>query len=146
MGARIAHARTSQSRIAHFVPIQKKSTLSTFAATFAATFAERVPRRVRSASPAREPTEISGILSRATGEQPPRARRCDGGVGGGMRSLLVLMWVFWANMLFIFGITTIYFVRIGYWGVLVSGPALALLLVGGWKLVERTRRDWNVAN
>lgn len=60
-----------------------------------------------------------------------------------MRGFLVLFWIFWVNMLFMFGIVTIYFVRIGYWGVFVSGPLLALVLFGGWKLAERTRHDWN---
>lgn len=64
--------------------------------------------------------------------------------GSGMRSFLVLLWIFWANMLFIFGITTIYFLRIQYWGAFVSGPLLLLVLYAGWKLLGKTRHDWNM--
>ena len=62
-----------------------------------------------------------------------------------MRGFLVLFWVFWANMLFIFGSVTLYLLNIRDWRVFVSGPVLVLVLLAGWKLAERTRRDWNAA-
>ena len=63
--------------------------------------------------------------------------------GEEMRGLLVLFWVFWANMLFLFGVPTIYLLTIRDWRAFVSGPILLLVLFAGWKLAERTRRDWN---
>lgn len=62
-----------------------------------------------------------------------------------MRGFFVLLWIFWANMLFLFGVPTIYLANIRDWRVFVSGPILLVVLFAGWKLAERTRRDWNAA-
>ncbi len=61
-----------------------------------------------------------------------------------MRQLLVILWIFWAQMFFLFGTTSVYFVRTSdYARLAVSGPLFLLTLVLGWRLALRTRRDWN---
>jgi len=60
-----------------------------------------------------------------------------------MRPFLILLWIFWANMLFMFGVTTVYFARVANWRGLISAPILAVVLYAGWRLWMRSRREWN---
>jgi hypothetical protein len=61
-----------------------------------------------------------------------------------MKQLLIVLWIFWAQMFVVFGTTSIYFVRTSDLPRLaVSGPLFLLVLFAGWKLILRTRRDWN---
>jgi len=63
---------------------------------------------------------------------------------GSMKQLFVLLWVLWANMLWVFGVPSYYFlfVRHGDWRALVSVPLLLLTLFAGWRLFLRSRREW----
>jgi hypothetical protein len=61
-----------------------------------------------------------------------------------MKQLIVILWIFWAQMFFGFGATTTYFVRTSdYARLAVSGPLFLLTLFLGWRLYLRTRRDWH---
>jgi hypothetical protein len=61
-----------------------------------------------------------------------------------MRQLLVVLWIFWAQMFFVFGVPSSYFIRTeDYARLAVSGPLFLLTLFLGWRLLVRTRRDWN---
>ena len=59
-----------------------------------------------------------------------------------MKQLFVLLWVFWANLLWIFGLPSLYFVRMGYWQAFVSVPLFLSTLFAGWRLFIRSRREW----
>jgi hypothetical protein len=59
-----------------------------------------------------------------------------------MKQMIILLWVLWAQMLWIFGIPSIYFVRIGDWRAGVSIPLFVVTLYAGWRLWRRTRREW----
>ncbi len=59
-----------------------------------------------------------------------------------MKQFFVLLWVFWANLLWIFGLPSIYFVRLGYWQAFVSVPLFLVTLFVGWLLFRRSRREW----
>ncbi len=63
---------------------------------------------------------------------------------GSMKQLFILLWVFWANMLWIFGIPSYYFlfVRHGDWRAFVSVPIFVFTLFAGWRLFLRSRREW----
>lgn len=67
----------------------------------------------------------------------------DEGYGRAMRGFIILLWIFWANLAFVFGSTTFYFVRIANWRGLITAPIFAVLLFAGWRLWTRSRRDWN---
>jgi hypothetical protein len=61
-----------------------------------------------------------------------------------MKQFLVILWIFWAQMFFVFGVPSIFFVRTGDYGRLaVSAPLFLIVLFLGWRLFLRTRRDWN---
>lgn len=59
-----------------------------------------------------------------------------------MKQFFVLLWILWFNLTFMFGITSIYFVRLADWRAFITVPLLALVLFWGWRLVGRTRREW----
>lgn len=62
-----------------------------------------------------------------------------------MKQFLILLWVFWVQMMFVFGVPSVYFLRRGDWRGLISVPIFALLLFAGWRLLLRSRRDWHQA-
>jgi hypothetical protein len=61
-----------------------------------------------------------------------------------MKQLLIILWIFWAQMFFVFGAPSVYFVRTSdYARLAVSAPLFLITLFLGWRLFLRTRRDWN---
>lgn len=63
-----------------------------------------------------------------------------------MKQLLILMWILWVNMLWVFGVPSIYLVRIGDWRAAVSIPLFVVTLYAGWRLFLRSRREWQRGN
>ncbi len=59
-----------------------------------------------------------------------------------MKQLFILLWVLWAQMLWVFGVPSIYFLRISDWRAGVSIPCLFATLYFGWRLFRRTRQEW----
>jgi hypothetical protein len=59
-----------------------------------------------------------------------------------MKQILLLLWILWANMLWVFGVPSIYLVRLGDWRAGISVPLFLFTLYAGWRLYRRTRRDW----
>lgn len=59
-----------------------------------------------------------------------------------MKQIFVLLWIFWANMLWIFGIPSVYFIRLGDWRAFISVPLFLFTLYCGWRLFLRSRREW----
>ncbi len=61
-----------------------------------------------------------------------------------MKQLFILLWVFWANMLWIFGIPSIYFLFLHHFSpwAFVSVPFFLFTLFAGWRLFIRSRREW----
>jgi hypothetical protein len=83
----------------------------------------------------------NGHSTRATGRAEAHHERR--GIAR-MRHLLVVLWIFWAQMFFVFGVPSTYFIRTGdYARLAVSAPLFLLTLFLGWRLYVRTRRDWN---
>lgn len=66
----------------------------------------------------------------------------DSAAANSMKQLFILLWILWANLLWIFGIPSIYFVRLGYWQAFASVPLFLLTLFAGWRLFLRSRREW----
>ncbi len=61
-----------------------------------------------------------------------------------MKQLLIVLWVFWAQMAFVLGLPTAYFLRTGDFARLaVSGPLFLAALALGVLLLRKTRRDWS---
>ena len=61
-----------------------------------------------------------------------------------MKQLLIVLWIFWAQMFFVFGVPSIFFIRTGdYARLAVSAPVFVVVLFLGWKLYQKTRRDWS---
>ena len=59
-----------------------------------------------------------------------------------MKQFLILMWVLWAQMLWVFGVPSYYFIDHGNWRAFVSIPLFIVTLYFGWRLLVRTRREW----
>ncbi len=59
-----------------------------------------------------------------------------------MKQLFILLWILWANMLWVFGIPSIYLVRLGDWRAFVSVPLFLFTLFAGWRLFIRSRQEW----
>ena len=63
---------------------------------------------------------------------------------GSMKQLFILLWVFWANMLWVFGIPSFYFLFLHHFSqwAFVSVPLFLFTLFAGWRLFLRSRREW----
>ena len=61
-----------------------------------------------------------------------------------MKQLFILLWVFWANMLWIFGIPSYYFLFLHHYSpwAFVTVPVFLFTLFAGWRLFLRSRREW----
>ena len=68
-----------------------------------------------------------------------------GEVSDPMKQFLILVWIVWVQMLFVFGVPSVYFLRRGDWRGLISIPIFVVLLYAGWRLLQRSRRDWHQA-
>ncbi len=61
-----------------------------------------------------------------------------------MKQLFILLWVLWAQMLWVFGIPSYYFLfahHFSAWAY-VSVPAFLFTLFAGWRLFIRSRQEW----
>lgn len=89
---------------------------------------------------------LYSLYSIETPTRPAQRAGMTKDMDNAMRGFLILLWIFWVNMAFVFGVTTVYFVRIINWRGLITAPIFALVLFAGWRLIGRSRREWNVVN
>ncbi len=59
-----------------------------------------------------------------------------------MKQFIILLWVLWAQMFWVFGVPSIYLVRIHDWRAFVTIPLFIITLFAGWRLFLRTRKEW----